>query len=107
MERSRTKEENRRYWQSHVEAYRKSGLSQREYCRQQGISYWSFNPWKRKLGPETKKVQEIPQDIVRSISPTAKEIELILVNGIRISIPDRFSGETLRNLLNILGTINR
>ena len=103
MKRSRTKEENIRYWQSHVEAYRKSGLNQREYCRQQGISYWSFNPWKRKLESREQKVEEIPRDIVQSLLPTAKGIELILEGGIRISIPDGFSGETLRDLLNILG----
>ena len=103
MRKTRTKEENISYWQSHVEAYRKSGVSQRAYCRQQGISFWTFNPWKRKLESRGEEVQEIPRDIVQRLSPAEKEIELSLGDGIRISIPDRFSEETLRNLLNILG----
>jgi hypothetical protein len=89
----------------HIEAYRKSGLSQKEYCRQKGISYWSFNSWKRRLESGIHKAQEIPKEIIRSLSIEYKQIELILEDRMRISIPDRFSAETLRNVLNILGKI--
>jgi hypothetical protein len=103
MKSTRTAEEKAKYWETEVEAYRKSGLNQREYCRQKGISYWSFNPWKRKLENKDNKPQEIPPSLISSLSPQNKQIELILEDRIKISIPDNFSEGTLRNILNILG----
>jgi hypothetical protein len=103
MKKSRTAEENAKYWQTEVEAHRKSGLNQREYCRQKGISYWSFNPWKRKLERKSNKPQEISPFLISSLSQQNKQIELILEDRIKISIPDSFSEGTLRNILNILG----
>lgn len=105
MKNARTAAENVRYWKSRVEEHRKSGLSQKEYCRQEGISYWSFSSWKRKVGTESDKLTGIPTSLVHSLSLRNKEtIELIPEYGIRISIPDGFSEETLKRILSLLGT---
>ena len=103
MKKSRTTEENVKYWKSHVEAYRNSGLSQKKYCEQEKISYWSMNHWKRKIDPERNRLLEIPLSLVDSLSKSNKEIELTLEDRIRISIPERFSEDTLKKILNILG----
>lgn len=101
MKKSRA-EENEKYWKTHIEEHRKIGLSQREYCEQKGISFWSFNPWKRKIEKEKSKLQEIPPSLVQSLSSGNREIEVILEGRIRISIPDNFSEETLKKVLNVL-----
>lgn len=103
MKKTSTTEENLKYWQTHVESYQRSGLSQREYCRQQGISYWSFNSWKRRLETKNTDLQEIPKEIVHSLSPAEEQIELIVEDRIKISIPDGFSEKTLKNILQVLG----
>ena len=105
MKKSRRSDENVKYWRSHIEAYRLSGLSQREYCRQNKISYWSFNPWKRRLELNNKKLQEVPSNVIESISLENKKIEIILGDRIKISIPPGFSEETLRDVLRILGVL--
>ena len=37
------------YWSSVVGAYLDTGLSAREYCRQEALNYQMFLRWKRKL----------------------------------------------------------
>ena len=55
-------------WQKHIEAWRRSGLLQIEYCRRQNISYDKFRKWKERLskssGTSIKlvEVKNIPDD---------------------------------------------
>ena len=37
------------FWQKHLESWRKSGLTQSEYCRRQNLRYTTFRKWKEKL----------------------------------------------------------
>lgn len=37
------------YWQSHLEGWRKSGLSQAKYCRHHNLKYINFRKWKEQL----------------------------------------------------------
>ena len=39
-------------WVEHFTQWRQSGLTQREYCRQAGLSRHRFKYWRRKLEPE-------------------------------------------------------
>ena len=105
MNKSKSSEDILSYWRKHVETYKRSGLSQREYCRQQGLSYWSFNPWKRKLEADITDFQEIPKELVCSLSPVNRQIELTLKDGMRISIPDGFSEDTLKSILQVLSAV--
>jgi len=36
-------------WQTLLDQYSSSGLSQRAFCRQAGLSYGSFSHWRRRL----------------------------------------------------------
>jgi len=63
-----TRGANRDIWQKHIEAWRRSGLRQTEYCRRQNISYNAFRNWKGRLsnlsGTSIKlvEVKNIPND---------------------------------------------
>lgn len=37
------------YWRSHLESWRKSGLSKRAYCTQNNLAYSSFMAWRREV----------------------------------------------------------
>lgn len=39
----------RSWWQVHIEAHRKSGLTVAKYCRQHGLTRWTFTKWRREL----------------------------------------------------------
>lgn len=105
MKNSRSKKKSKSYWQPHVEAQSQSGLTQREYCRQNNISYWSFNSWKRKLEKETNEFHEISPDRIPDLSTDEKQIQITLKNQHIISIPNGFSKDTLRDILTVLGEL--
>ncbi len=39
----------REFWQAHVEARRKSGLTQRAYSREHELPEWQLSHWKHRL----------------------------------------------------------
>jgi len=43
----------RKFWESHVAAQRRSGLSQAKYCEAQGLSHSSLGYWVTKLNRDT------------------------------------------------------
>jgi hypothetical protein len=47
------KVERERMWRGHLAAWRTSGLSQAEYCRQRGLTQTDFSWWKRELARRT------------------------------------------------------
>ncbi|SMF94298.1 hypothetical protein SAMN02949497_1607 [Methylomagnum ishizawai] len=89
----------------HVEAWRKSGLSQAEYCRQRGVNPKTFSGWVKREAPtgEPSGLGLIP---VR-VAPAASAVEvpalvLRLAPGVRLDIPAtvpaRWVAELLRGL---------
>lgn len=48
----------RAWWQVHVDAQRKSGLTVAKYCLQHGLTRWTFTKWRRALTDwEEEKIQ--------------------------------------------------
>jgi len=97
----KTKRNGEEFWGNHVEIYYKSGLSQKEYCRQENISYWSFNSWKRKLekSKPKNKIIEIPRDKFRSLTSASESFEIIISNNLKISIPNNFDAEVFKRII--------
>lgn len=104
--------ERERFWQAHVSAWRRSGLSQREYCKRQELGEWSFSSWKRRLARRRADVVGfLPvavrgQAVVdRAVFPNGRQHPLALVVGdrYRVEVGDGFSSETLTRLLAVLG----
>lgn len=100
------KEQTRKYWYGHYKSYLESGLTQRDYCRQNELGYYSFNTWKRtfdKSAPD-KSLQELPFKITKK-SISSKQLEIILPGNIRLVVPDDFSPETLKKVIITLGEL--
>ena len=51
-------QEEERTWKRHIESYKASGLSRAAYCRNNGITYYQFKYWYRKL--VTSPVELVP-----------------------------------------------
>jgi transposase len=103
--------ERERFWQAHVSAWRRSGLSQREYCNRQGLGEWSFSSWKRRLAKRQVDVVGFLPVAVRNqavadraVFPNGCRHPLALVIGdrYRVEVGDGFSSETLTRLLAVL-----
>jgi hypothetical protein len=48
-------------WSRHIESWKKSGLSQSEYCRQHKLSITLLSKWKLKLAAKTQMDQLSPE----------------------------------------------
>ena len=56
-------------WYRHVEAWRESGLSQADYCRQQGLNPKTLSAWSRRALPIDKSA---PLEIIAvQVMPSA------------------------------------
>jgi hypothetical protein len=52
------------HWQRHVEAWRKSGLSQADYCRQQGLNPKTFSLWTRRVQGDSSLNKDAPLALI-------------------------------------------
>ena len=69
MEKSKVQEQYRakhRFWKTHIRAWKKSGLSQNEYCRRNTLRTNQFCYWKKKLsGNNQDTIKFVPIAIER------------------------------------------
>ena len=105
--------EKHRYWGAQVRAWGRSGLTQAEFCRRQGLRRRLFCSWKRRLVP-TQVAQESqarfvtvalrPEPEGKPIVPAAF-LTVVTAAGHRIEVGEGFVPETLTRLLTTLGRL--
>jgi hypothetical protein len=115
-------------WRERIEAWRRSGQTQQEFCRAHGLSAGSFSHWKAELvRREGLRVSVRAADAVaaggerRERSPEALSwsevrwpagavevagdgggFEIVLPRGWSVRLGPRFEAESLRRLLSVL-----
>jgi hypothetical protein len=103
------------FWSAAVRAWEKSGLTQREFCQNQGLGTSTFRYWKKELATAKKnKIQQqelIPVAISISDASSGQTnssslISLTASGRYRIDIHDGFHPETLEQVLRILERIS-
>jgi len=99
--------QKRKFWAAHIAAWRKSGLSQVEYCRQQGLipyqlSYWVNRKSRRSTSslPNLVEVALPPAEI--ETAAAASGLQLITKHGERLDIGNNFSAESLAKVVQVL-----
>lgn len=96
------------YWKDHSAAWKASNLTQHAYCEQAGISYRSFVYQHNRINKQhhSKPVTFIAAKInpVKMDSST-HGIQLLLHNGIRLSVHEETSDSLLQRVLHIAGGI--
>ena len=101
--------EKQRIWQSHIEAWKSSGMSQVDYCQANDLSRHRFTYWKCKLTKREEPVRfvPIPGEGFGSQIPNNNHsrLRLILDSRYEIEIGDGFSPGTLSSLIYTLGRL--
>jgi hypothetical protein len=89
------------FWKQHVDAWRDSELTQRDYAKQYGLVAARFVYWKNKLypNPRTKQKQFVP---VR-VATTQHPIRLIHPSGFIIECSPGTDVTWLRSLMGLPG----
>ena len=106
---------NQKYTQAemyeNIKRWQTSGLSQKQFSKQEGFplttfSYWLIKYRKQKKGQEAKTKTFLPVEIIsqagsETISYESHIITIIYPNGIRVTCPITIEMEYLRTLINI------
>jgi len=101
---NKQRKQSEKYWNDQISRWHQSGLSRREYCRRENISYWTFRDWLKKfeLGKSTQLVR-VPAEAYPKAHSLESTVEIIINQNISIRIRKGFDGELLRDLLCELG----
>ncbi|GBE11747.1 hypothetical protein BMS3Abin13_00022 [bacterium BMS3Abin13] len=96
-----------RYWQAHVTALKKSGLSRAEYCRQHELSYHALTYWHRKLSRRSRTGTTLVPVALEQISARTEHsrgagLKILVNDRIAIEVDDNFSLTTLGRVLSVL-----
>jgi hypothetical protein len=79
-------------WQQHIAGWRESGLSQKTYCQQQGLSIASFGYWRTRLH---RKPVDSGKFIPVKLSGATSSVTVLLPAGLRIDCPVHALAEVL------------
>lgn len=95
------------FWRSHIAGWRASGLNQREYCQQHGLSKSALGWWRTKLARQAAgEVTLVPVPFLKSAigrNRTFAGLTLVVGNHYRIEVGDDYHAPTLVRLLKTLG----
>lgn len=103
-----------RFWRRMIQRWRRSGMSARAFCEDQGLSEPSLYAWQRTLRQrDAQATRFVPVQVLAGdgdeTSPAATDagaalaaLELIVAGGRRLRIGAGFDESTLRRLLALL-----
>jgi hypothetical protein len=90
-------------WAERIGAQRRSGMSVKQFCKEQGLTEYSFYAWRRRLqenGPvRFALVERSPRRQERTAEAA---LELVLATGERLRIGAGVDTATLRVVLDVL-----
>jgi hypothetical protein len=87
----------------HVETWKQSGLSGREYCRKSNLNYWTFRGWVKKEKPTSSPERLVKVALRKDSWESAGTAGFDLVlQDMRIRVPSDFNEESLLRLVNAL-----
>lgn len=103
------KPKSQSYWQKQIDSWKRSGLSQREYCRKSGITVSAFYYWNKKLQKQQKAEQ--PQFYPLTLPNVPEVGGSDTKSGLRLFIHERkycidiekeFSAASLKKIISTL-----
>jgi len=108
--RSEELEQKRTFWKQHIERWRSSGQTQRDYCRQHELRPHQFTYWKKRFVETDAGITFVPLKIRRSVpsGPSLHPPSTLRVKvgrDLQIEIGADFDARFLRRLITTLRTI--
>lgn len=79
-------EEKQRFWQGHINDWRKSQVTQKVYCEERDLSFAQFAYWRTRLNRASANPGKLVPVRVASSAPTGTAT-LYLPAGVRMEIP--------------------
>jgi len=98
--------DQQQFWQMAIETWRSSGLSIRNFCKQEGLSEPAFYSWRKRLTKSQKADQEgsPPEPFIQVSLPKEKagSFELAFASGHTLRISSDVDSQVLAGVLSAL-----
>ena len=96
----------RQEWLKKIDAYESSGLTQKRFCKENGLSFSSFQYYRKDyLSDKQTPLESKENNGFISISMNSVKQDnftLCLPNGVKISVPSTFDSNSLLKLMEVL-----
>ncbi len=92
----------RNTWKQHLEAWKHSGRSQVDYCREKGLKPHQLTYWKKRFQKSEASAKWIPLNPFDSPQVGTAAVAVVLPDGIRLEVPSEQATELLPKLLSAL-----
>ena len=90
-------------WAERIDAQQRSGISVKQFCKEQGLTEYSFYAWRKRLQGAGPVRFALVERKARQQERTAEAVlELVLTTGERLRIGAGMDSATLRTVLDIL-----
>jgi hypothetical protein len=90
-------------WRERIAEQERSGLSVKQFCKEQGLTEYSFYAWRKRLrGPGPVRFALVDRGTVRQEPTKEGSLELVLATGERLRIGAGVDATTLRTVLDAL-----
>jgi hypothetical protein len=90
-------------WAERIAAQRRSGISVKQFCKEQGLTEYSFYAWRKRLQDKGPVRFALVESRARRQERTAEPaLELMLATGERLRIGAGVDAAILRTVLDVL-----
>ena len=90
-------------WAERIAAQQRSGISVKQFCKEQGLTEGSFYAWRKRLQKkEPVRFALVDRRTARQEPATEAALELVLTTGERLRIGGGVDAATLRTVLEAL-----
>src|ERR1700687_5302043 len=90
-------------WADRIAAQQRSGVSVKQFCKEQGLTEGSFYAWRKRLQKkEPIRFALVDRGVARQEPATGAALELVLATGERLRIGAGVDAAALRTVLEVL-----
>ena len=90
-------------WADRIAAQQRSGVSVKQFCKEQGLTEGSFYAWRKRLQKtEPVRFALVDRRVARQEPATEAALELVMATGERLRIGAGVDAATLRTVLEVL-----
>jgi transposase len=90
-------------WAERIAAQQRSGISVKQFCKEQGVTEYSFYAWRKRLQKKAPvRFALVDKRAVRQEPGTEPALELVLATGERLRIGTGVDAAILRTVLDVL-----
>jgi hypothetical protein len=90
-------------WAERIATQQGSGISVKQFCKEQGLTEYSFYAWRKRLQKkEPVRFALVDRRAARQEAPPEAALELVMATGERLRIGAGVDAATLRTVMEIL-----